>query len=112
MGYTQYWVRPRELDAERFALFSAACRDACADLAESLTKAVFSDAEVCFEGNPGCEPFFLERVSSGRVREGSVSEFCKTQKLPYDVAVARCVDLLKEYFPEGLKSKSLRKSFM
>lgn len=100
MGFTRYWTRPKELDAERFALFSAACRDACADLAGSLIKAAFNRDEVCFEGNPGCEPFFLERVSSGRIREDRVSEYCKTQKLPYDEAVRRCVDLLKEHFPE------------
>ena len=100
MGFTRYWVRPRELDAERFRAFADACNEACAELAESLADATFTAEEVRFEGNPGCETFLIERVST-RDRHGApVFEFCKTQRLPYDGAVALCLRILKENFPE------------
>ena len=101
MGFTRYWIRPKELDAERFVLFSAACRDACADMAEVLANTVFGISQVSFEGKPRCETFTIDQVSTGRIiRENGVFECCKTQKLPYDAAVAECLDLLKDYFPE------------
>lgn len=100
MGYTRYWRRPQELDAERFSRFAAACEAACSELGDSLSGAEFSSEAVRFEGAPGCEPFIVERVSAGRVRDGGVSEFCKTQRMPYDAAVERCLVLLTEFFPE------------
>ncbi len=100
MGYTRYWYRPRELNAERFSAFVAACSEACAELAESAADVAFTEEEVRFEGSPGCETFLIERVSTGGRAEEPVFEFCKTQRLPYDAAVERCLQTLKEHFPE------------
>jgi hypothetical protein len=100
MGYTRYWYRPRELDAERFRAFAEACQTACAELAECLADTTFTEEEVRFEGSPGCETFLIERVSTRGRAEEPVFEFCKTQRLPYDAAVERCLHTLKEHFPE------------
>jgi len=104
MGFTRYWVRPAELDARAFALFSRACQEACEHLADDLFLPRFTNDEVAFDGFPGCEPFVIERMSSNalrenRLRENGVFEYCKTQHLPYDRAVALCLDLLKQHFP-------------
>lgn len=104
MGFTRYWIRPRELDAKAFAEFSLACRDACASLGVELVDAQFYPDRVTFNGVPGCEPFVIERISQGREREAVVSEFCKTQQLPYDVAVDACLRVLEKYFPQATVS--------
>jgi hypothetical protein len=100
MGFTRYWVRPRELDAEQFRAFADACEKACADLADDLADTTFTGEEVRFEGNPGCETFLVERISTRDRCGAPVFEFCKTQRLAYDAAVERCLRILKEHFPE------------
>jgi hypothetical protein len=99
MGFTRYWRRTRELDGTAFKAFSDACAKVCQVYADRLSNVSCGREEVSFEGNPGCEVFRVERVSFGRERDGSVSEFCKTQQLPYDKAVEECLKLLKEVFP-------------
>ena len=100
MGFTRYWYRPRKLEAERFRTFADACQEVCAELADTLADAAFTGEEVRFDGNPGCETFLIERVST-RDRHGApVFEFCKTAHLPYDTAVERCLRILQEHFPE------------
>lgn len=105
MGFTRYWVRPAELEAERFSAFSKACQEACQEYRDSIFDPRFTDDEVAFDGWPDCEPFVIERISGNawrenRRRENGIFEYCKTQRLPYDAAVARCLELLKEHFPE------------
>lgn len=100
MGFTRYWTRPKELDVERFAAFSAACAEVCNEYGDCVTNAVLNNEQVSFEGTPGCEPFVIERVSSGRERDGNVFEFCKTQELPYDNVVERCLELFSSHFAE------------
>lgn len=100
MGFTRYWRRPQELDEARFIEFASECQDTCAAMPVTLVNSQFDSKIVTFSGLPGCEPFVLERISNGRVRDGLVSEFCKTQSLAYDQAVAACLDLLSSYFME------------
>jgi hypothetical protein len=64
MGFTRYWVRPRELDAKRFRAFADACQTACAELAGCLAESTFTADKVRFEGSPGCETFLIERFST------------------------------------------------
>jgi len=100
MGFTRYWTRPRELDVERFASFATACAEVCSEYKDWITNEDFSSEQVRIEGKPGCEAFTIERVSSGREQDGDVFEFCKTQELPYDEAVERCLELFKSQFAE------------
>ena len=103
MGYTRYWRRPPVLEANHFASFSAECETACHALDIPLREMVCDDDIVSFQGLPGCEHFCVARVSAGRVREGMVSEFCKTQGLPYDKAVERCLQILTQHFPHEVE---------
>jgi hypothetical protein len=100
MGFTRYWVRPRELDAERFRVFADACSKACSALECNLVDATFTAEEVRFDGSPGCETFLIERVSTRGRAEEPVFEFCKTQRLPYDTVVERCLQSLQAHFHE------------
>ena len=101
MGFTRYWVRPRELDAERFRVFADACSKACSSLECNLVDAVFTADQIRFEDRPGCETFLIERVSTRGRAEEPVFEFCKTQRLPYDAAVERCLQILQAHFHEA-----------
>ena len=98
--FTHYWVRPKELDIERFAKFSAACEKTCKQSSGTLVDAVFTTDVVRFNAEPGCQAFVIERVSSDEDLDGEVFDFCKTCQYPYDAIVARCLVLLKEHFPE------------
>lgn len=100
MGFTRYWIRPRELDRERFAVYADACDLRCGTLDVGMQKEVFSAEVVGFDAEPGCEPFRIERISQGRERDGRITEYCKTRQLPYDRAVEVCVELLQKHFPE------------
>ncbi len=103
MGFTRYWHRPRELDAERFRAFADACQEACAELEGCFADPVFTADEVRFDGRPGCETFLVERIATcGRGGE-PVFEFCKTQRLCYDTAVERCLRILQEHFPDEVE---------
>jgi hypothetical protein len=100
MGFTRYWRRPRELDRDKFSLFAKECLSICNDFAEVIACIETSDEKVRLLGQPECEAFVVPRISNGRERDGLVSEYCKTQGLPYDAAVERCLAVLAEYFPE------------
>ena len=98
MGFTRYWRRPRELDPVKFRSFAEDCEQTCGGLNIEFVDAVFDEERVAFGAKPFCEWFQIERVSLNREHKGMVSEFCKTQQLPYDVAVMRCLELLKAHF--------------
>jgi len=100
MGFTRFWRRPRELDRERFGLYGIRCRGICNDFGDVVACIETNDEEVRLNGQPECEPFVVRRISNGRESDGLVSEFCKTQGLPYDAAVERCLAILAELFPE------------
>jgi hypothetical protein len=99
MGFTRYWIRPREFDPLEFTGFARDCEELCLDYRDLLCDARFGPDEVRFDGNPGCEPFVIERISLGRERDGRISDFCKTQGLPYDEAVSKCLLVLRNRFP-------------
>ena len=100
MGFTRYWVRPRQLERDRFRSFADACKLECSALGVGLLAEEFTTESISFDGIPSCERFTIECVSQGRERDGRITEYCKTQGLPYDKAVVACLALLKEHFPE------------
>ena len=102
MGFTRYWQRPKELEQVQFRLFARDCERICADLDVELIDPIFDDEQVSFEAKPCCESFSIKRISSNRERDGKVSEFCKTQKLPYDLVVSKCIESLKKNFGEEI----------
>ena len=64
---------------------------------------VFTDEEVVFNGIEGanCEPFVFRRTQPPRPERDVVFEYCKTEHLPYDLAVQCCLVVFYHYF-EGL----------
>lgn len=100
MGYTRYWRRPPELDAARFIEFTRMCESIVHEFADTIANTELDGEHIHLEGQPNCEPLVIERVSQGRERDGLVTEFCKTQRLPYDAAVERCLQALAAVFPE------------
>ncbi len=100
MGFTRYWTRPKTLDAAIFRRFSESCRKTCEYFEGTLVNAVFDAVQVRFDATPGCETFLIQQVSMEDEEHGEVFEFCKTRELPYDRAVEKCLNILKEHFPE------------
>lgn len=108
MGWTHNWQRPSELPADAFA---AAAGD-CARIAEVLScnlagsdgtgEPVFGSDLIEFNGpQPDCcEPFrFAVHEIDRRGRE-LVCSFCKTQRMPYDLAVQCALIILKHHLGE------------
>ena len=109
MGYTHYWFREPELDIPRFIAAAEDCRrvmDAVKERGIELTgpdgtgAAPWpSAAGVSFNGKPDYEPFEVRRISDGRRRKLGlrllIGDFCKTARLPYDLAVTACLLVLK-----------------
>lgn len=115
MGYTHYFYRKPELDADRFNL---AVNDASKLVAHLLAKegykiqrsydlpepAVFGifGIELNGAGDAGYEDFRVPRVFAGPRRssdeKGRVFGFCKTAHKPYNSAVIACLVVLAHHF--------------
>src|SRR6476660_4895162 len=104
MGLTHSWLRPTELPAEAF---TAAVRDIqlvlkAADIPlagfEGHGQPIFLDDTIVFNGvaGAGCEPFEIHQVEFDRRGRAEKFSFCKTQSLPYDVAVKVSLIIFKE----------------
>src|SRR4051812_11997493 len=114
MGLTHSWLRPTELPATAFA---AAVKDiqrilevADVPLAgfEGRNQPVFLDDAIVFNGVAGaaCEPFEIHQVEFDRRGRDQKFSFCKTQGLPYDLAVKVALVLFKHHFGETIKIMS------
>ncbi len=109
MGWTHYWERQVELPSEDFKRALADCNKVIWLLDISLAGAdgngppVFTDEEVVFNGVEGtnCEPFVFRHIQHPRPERNVVFEYCKTEHLPYDLAVQCCLVVFHHYF-EGL----------
>jgi len=104
MAYTHYWQRPVRLLPEAFARAVADCQRLLPDLGVPLAgawgtgAAQFGPTLVMFNGATGfCEAFRIEQVSTGRRHGSTVLEFCKTARLPYDLAVQVALIVFKHY---------------
>lgn len=100
MGFTRYWRRPAELSADKFEQFSKACAALYEKSGVATVTAIFDGDLVYVEASAGVEPFRIERIARRPPRDGAVSEFCKTQRLPYDSLVKDCLLELQKAFPD------------
>lgn len=108
MGWTHYWERQVELPADEFKKALADCKKVIGLLDISLAgtegngQPVFTDEEVVFNGIEGakCEPFVFRRTQPPRPERDVVFEYCKTEHLPYDLAVQCCLVVFNHYFKE------------
>jgi len=114
MGRTHYWRRPTELPTDRFAAAAKdihrVVRSAGVPLAgfEGTGEPVFTDNSVAFNGvgNARCEPFKVHDTEFDRHGRPETFSFCKTEGLPYDLAVKAALVILKEHLGDSIKVMS------
>ena len=103
MGWTHYWEREKELPANEFKRAVSDCKKIIELLDISLAgpdgsgQPVFANDEIVFNGvaSSNCEPFVFRRMQPPRPGRNIVLEYCKTEHLPYDLAVQCCLVILK-----------------
>lgn len=134
MGYSHYWHKPKELDAEKFREFASDVKNLI-ELAEKKGIVIkggngmglpeISDESVRFNGdrekdNDG-ETFHVERIEQKElsnideemIKEKGTKELyfksCKTMLRPYDLVVVAALTCLKYRCPEvTVSSKSFQ----
>ena len=114
MGLTHSWLRPTELPTEAFAAavrdVQRVLKDANIPLAgfEGHGPPVFLDDAIVFNGVAGaaCEPFEIHQVEFDRRGRAEKFSFCKTEGLPYDLAVKAALVVFKHHFGEAIKVMS------
>ena len=105
MGWTHSWRRPVELPAKEFHAAVSDVAEAVEALGlelagfEGTGKPVFDEEHIVFNGTQGqqCEPFEIARVEFDRRGRREVRGFCKTEHLPYDLAVQAALVVLKQH---------------
>jgi hypothetical protein len=106
MGHTNYWQRPVTLPPKHFSRAVADCRRLLPKLGVPLGgawgtgKPQFGPDAIIFNGVVGSfrETFRIDRESSGRRHGPMVMEFCKTSRLPYDLAVQVALIVFNHHF--------------
>ena len=113
MGMTHYWYREIELPEEQFKVALNDCKAILSALDIPLGDAVGKDdpiltgGEIIFNGlNNGCEPFVFRRIQYPRPGREKVFTYCKTEHMPYDLAVQCCLIVLKHHFGDELRVSS------
>lgn len=112
MGYTHYWYQPKELDQDTFRTAAGDCRSVCEKLGIPLADAGGDDKPEFGEdvialngaGDESYEGFVVDRCFEVTARHdpdehGRYSDFCKTARRPYDLAVQCSLIVLAHYFP-------------
>lgn len=110
MGYTIYWQRPTQLPADRFAAAVEDFRQMLPQLNVPLAgphgkgSPVLDPQQITFNGpSPQCcESFDFRREEDDRRGDGIVRSFCKTQRLPYDLAVKAALLILRNHLGDQL----------
>src|SRR4051812_15261012 len=105
MGLTHSWLRPTELPTDAFAAAVTDIRrvleSSSIPLAglEGRGAPILVDDGVAFNGAGAarCEPFEIHRVEFDRHGRLEKFSFCKTQGLPYDLAVKASLIVLKKH---------------
>lgn len=114
MSLTHYWRRPVELDETRFAEalndFNRFISQSGIHLAgfEGRGDLTADHDHIVFNGAAPhcCEPFEIARVEFDRRGRDIVFSYCKTQGLPYDMAVRAALIIFNHYFPSKLSVSS------
>ncbi len=119
MGYSHSWYRDKEIEAAEMSLIVAdfiQLRKSFPKKSEVVDASDFKGAarDIAFRGKfVTCEPMIFCRVSSARcitqerAREpwqvGKYFEFCKTDKMPYDLAVQSLLIIVKNRLVSGIR---------
>ncbi|MFN3166114.1 MAG: hypothetical protein ACE37H_03515 [Phycisphaeraceae bacterium] len=114
MSLTHYWQRPTELEEHPFAgavrdidCFIRECGIKLAGF-EGLGEVIVSTDRIVFNGAAPkcCEPFEVARVEFDRRGRPTVYSYCKTQGLPYDLAVKAALIIFNHYFKDQFSVSS------
>ena len=119
MGYTHSWYRGREIESSIMDQIKADFSKITAELPEESQIMDMPDfwgtpQDIAFGGNKTtCEPMIFCRVSQARritpdrAREpwmtGKYFEFCKTEQMPYDLAVRALLMIAKKNLIETIR---------
>lgn len=113
MGWTHYWYREIELPQEQFKAAVNDCKKILADLDIRLGDAVgknnpvLTDEAIIFNGlNNECEPFVFRRIQYPKPGKDKVFTYCKTEHMPYDLAVQCCLIVLKHHLGDNIRIMS------
>ena len=113
MGWTHYWYREIEMPDDKFKTAVNDFKKILSALdirlgnAEGKKEPVLTDEEIIFnDTNRGCEPFVFRRVQSPRLGKDKVFQYCKTEHMPYDLAVQCCLIVLTHNFDNSIKVSS------
>jgi len=114
MGRTHYWKRTTELPQASFEAAMHDCKRLLATFTERVagcdgTGAAFLARDhIAFNGCLGehGEVFEIARIEFDRRGRNEVASFCKTNGLPYDVAVQGCLIVLKHHLGAKLRVTS------
>ncbi len=111
MGLTHSWTRPTELPVDKFATAIRDVRRVLAHIDVPLAgfegggKPIFTDDAIVFNGvgGAGCEPFEIHQTEFDRRGRPAKFSFCKTEGLPYDLAVKAALIVLKARLGEVIR---------
>lgn len=107
MGYTHYWKRPLDMNAEGFKLFAEdvrriiSLRSAIIQLEEDDDSDPITNGELVHFNGIGInahEPFYIQRI------DNALADSCKTNRKPYDEVVVACLIALKHRVPNVILS--------
>jgi hypothetical protein len=106
MSQTHFWRRPTELPAKTFRTAVTDIERVLASLDIELAgfeghgAPIFKPDVVVFNGTnrASCEPFEIHQTEFDRRGRPDTFSFCKTQGLPYDLAVKIALVTLKLHF--------------
>lgn len=114
MGLTHYWQRKIELPEKAFKGAVADCEKIIKFLnvplgnAHGKNEPLFIDNKVEFNGviGYGCEPFKINRIQPPRPGRRIVTEYCKTEHLPYDLCVQCALIIFQHHLGHNIKVMS------
>lgn len=106
---TIYWWRPPVIPATLFNVALLDCQKICQIMqAKNMFQLcgpdsdvpAFESEKIAFSGVPTADLFLLPQKSTRLNRDGQVFEFCKTNRLPYELAAVACVVIFKFYLED------------
>jgi hypothetical protein len=114
VGYTHYWERPPHLAAQPFGRAVADCQRVLPQTSVPLAGSdgtgtpVFRPDAIIFNGvGDAMHETFAIRLDELDPRDGrQVRSFCKTARLPYDLAVQLALIVFKHYLGQQLRVSS------
>ena len=112
MGYTHHWNTKTEISQVQFNAIGddlkrviKACNDAGIKICGGLgcDKPVINSDEILFNG---CKADGKEYETCYTIRKENRQYFCKTERMPYDIAVTTFLIICKHYLGDDIEVKS------